>query len=194
LQLTDDSLAAVLNTEQHISPDVVKKAMFGNEQAKAALYFHYSAAMYNICIRMAGNKRDAEDILQESFVAAFNSLQQLKDLERFGGWIKKITIGQCIAFNRKRATWKELSENEGAAEDDPEPQWYLEFELPEIHEAIKRLPDGSRQVFTLYALEDKSHKEIAELMGMSVSTSKSQYHRAKALLRKDLESKRKSNG
>ena len=139
--------------------------------------------MFNICMRMTGNRSNAEDILQDAFIIAFRSLHQLKEEAQFGGWLKRIVVNECIRFSRKNIIWNEWEEERHNQVADEEPEWWKTVSFEIIHNEIKALPDGCRQVFNLYVVEDLGHKEIAERMGISESTSKSQYHRARTLLR-----------
>lgn len=159
----------------------------GNKSLEA-LFKSYARGMYNICLRMTGNKQDAEDILQEAFYLAFVNMNKLKKIESFGAWLKKIVVNKCISFLRKQihfvdidSTYQEISEKD---ED-----WMNELSMKDINQEIQQLPDGSRVVFNLYLLENYSHKQISELLGISESTSKSQYHRAKSILRTQLKKK-----
>jgi len=172
-----------LETANHILTDLVKKARKGNADAQGSLYHQFSKAMFNICIRMAGNRSDAEDILQEAFIIAFKSLHQLKDEVLFGGWLRRIVINECIKYSKKSFYWQDWDEADYEHRTDDAVEWWQEIDMAIIHQQIKALPDGCRQVFNLYVLEDYSHKQIAENLGISEGTSKSQYSRAKQLLR-----------
>ncbi len=153
-----------------------------------ALFKSYARGMYNICLRMTGNKHDAEDILQEAFYLAFVNFNKLKKIESFGAWLKKIVVNKCISFLRKQIHFVEIeSTNQELSENDED--WMQELSMAEINHEIQQLPDGCRIVFNLFLLENYSHKQIAELLGISESTSKSQYHRAKSILRTQLKKK-----
>lgn len=138
--------------------------------------------MYNIAIRFVNNKMDAEDILQESFITAFSRLGDLQNKDHFGSWLKRIVINDCISFQRKRkVAFEEMDEQlHGEAPESDDRMVAVDPSL--VHEAIKDLPQKGRTVLVLRALEGYSHKEIAEALGISVSTSKTQYHRALSLL------------
>lgn len=169
-----------------IQISAVKKACEGDATAQAWLYKQYSKAMFNICTRMTGNSSDAEDLLQDCFVIAFNRLHQLKAAEQFGGWLKRIVVNECIRFCKKQIRWEEWDGNQLNSVANDETEWWKTIDFSLIHAAIKGLPDGCRQVFNLYVFEQFSHKQIAESMGISESTSKSQYQRARQLLQQRL--------
>jgi RNA polymerase sigma factor (sigma-70 family) len=172
-----------LEQEPTIQTAVVRKACTGDAVSQAMLYRQYSKAMYNICIRMTGNQNDAEDLLQEAFMIAFKNLRQLKEPAQFGGWLKRIVVNECIRFCKKNVYWSEWDEQWEQTISNDEPEWWKTVDLNMVHHEIKGLPDGCRQVFNLYVLEDYSHREIATHLGISESTSKSQYHRARQLLK-----------
>lgn len=165
---------------------LIEKCLDGDIKAQYQLYKQYSKAMYNIAIRFLNNKMDAEDILQESFVTAFKRLDELKNKDVFGSWLKRIVINKCISIQRKqRISFEELDDERHGGFDD------MDDGLPEVdpalvHGAIKKLPSKGRMVLVLRALEGYSHKEIAETLDISVSTSKTQYNRALSLLKKKL--------
>lgn len=172
-----------MEQEITIQTAVVRKACLGDQTSQAWLYRQYSKAMFNICIRMTGNQNDAEDLLQESFMMAFRNLKQLKEPAQFGGWLKRIVINECIRFCKKNTRWTTWDEQWNEPLSNEEPEWWQTVDIKMVHQEIKSLPDGCRQVFNLYVLEDYSHKDIAIHLGISESTSKSQYHRAKQLLK-----------
>jgi len=149
--------------------------------------------MYNIAIRFLNNKMDAEDILQESFVTAFTRLGELQNRNLFGSWLKRIVINNCISLQRKRKiAFEEIDERrhgEAVEKDDGIP----ELDPALLHTAIKELPHKGRTVLVLRALEGYSHKEIAETLGITVSTSKTQYSRALSLLNGKLKGKQDVN-
>ena len=167
----------------NIQTAVVRRASKGEAAAQALLYKQYSKAMFNICTRMTGNLNDAEDILQDAFVIAFRSMYQLREAAQFGGWLKRIVVNECIRFSKKNTRWNEWNDQMNDVPADDASEWWTSISLDLIHREIKGLPDGCRQVFNLYVLEDYSHKEIAESLAISESTSKSQYRRAKQLLK-----------
>ena len=182
---------------QHI-PNIqdltVTKAGRGDRSAQAELYRYYGKAMYNICIRMTGNNVDAQDVLQEAFIEAFRQLGKLKQAGAFGGWLRRITINKCIRFSSVHVRWSSLEEDGAGLDLAEEPVWWLDVPPELVQEEIKGLPGGCREVFVLFALEDFGHKEIARALSISESTSKSQYQRARKLLRERITNKMRLNG
>ncbi len=166
-----------------IQTAVVKKACKGDAAAQAWLYQQFSKAMFNICIRMAASRNDAEDLLQDAFIIAFNKIHQLKEADQFGGWIKRIVINECIRYTKKNMVIVDTDEIVLENIVDETTDWWKTVDLGIIHQEIKALPEGCKQVFNLYVVEDYSHRAIAQELNISESTSKSQYHRAKQLLK-----------
>ncbi|MEO8172499.1 MAG: sigma-70 family RNA polymerase sigma factor [Sediminibacterium sp.] len=149
------------------------------------IYKMYSQQMFGICMRMLGKKDDAEDVLQEAFIIAFTKLGQLDEDRTFGGWLRKIVINHSIQYVKKRFRWEEISSDE-EPDNSGEEEWINEIGPDTVYEAIKDLPNGYRQVFNLFAVEGLSHQNIAAMLGITESTSKSQYHKAKKQLKEQL--------
>lgn len=160
----------------------LKLAKEGDEQAMFSIYKQYVDGMYNVCVRMLVNTQDAEDVIQESFVSAFEHLKTFKGKASFGSWLKQIVINKSINFLKTKRYDLMINENIEAMEDETEECEVPEIEWAEIQQHIKNLPPKARVVFTLYLLEGYKHKEIAKLLNISESTSKSQYIRAKSIL------------
>lgn len=150
--------------------------------------------MYNICIRMTGNATDAQDMLQDAFIEAFRHLGRLKQPGAFAGWLRRIVINKCIQLSKKQVRWSSLDQEGTSPLEEPETEWWLNIPFQLVQEEIKNLPGGCREVFVLFALEDFGHREIARTLGISESTSKSQYQRARKLLKERITKKMQFNG
>ena len=183
-----------MTNETNIQINIISKAKLGNQDALEWLYNSYCKAMFNICVRMVGNKDNAEDVLQDVFIIAFKNISQLKDAMQFGGWLKRITVNECIKFSKKQFFWDGWEDERFEHLTDEKTTWWNNVELHTLHTAIKDLPNGCRQIFNLYAVEDYSHKEIANSLNITESTSKSQYHRARKLLQETLSKEIQKNG
>ena len=173
----------------NIHQKIVDRCKFGDKMAYKELYDLYSKAMFNICYRITNDRYEAEDVLQEAFVSAFRNIGAFRAESSFGAWLKKIVVNRSINhMKKKRLEMTTLEENMDKAEityrdevpDDPE-QFTHNIEL--IKKAVNLLPHGYRMVLSLYLLEGYDHAEIAQIMEISESTSKSQYNRAKKKLK-----------
>lgn len=154
----------------------------GDRGAQFQLYELYINAMYNICIRLVGSKEDAEDVIQDSFVEAFKNLSRFRFESTFGAWLKKIVINKSINFlNLKKIPLTTLDNHEYYLTNEVD-QKYEEQDIEKIKKGIELLPKGYKQIISLYMIEGYDHAEIGEILEISVSTSKSQFHRAKKKL------------
>lgn len=138
---------------------------------------------------MLGSRDDAEDVLQDAFVKAFLKLGTYREDASFGSWLKMIVINQCLDFLKKRKLKFVDADEESFPDLAEKPAAEMIIGLEAVHESIKRLPGGARIVVNLYLLEGFSHKETAKMLNISESTAKTQYHRAKILLREMLKDK-----
>lgn len=147
--------------------------------------------MFNICHRMLNSREEAEDLLQESFCDAFMKLGSFRYESSFGAWLKRIVINKCINWIQKKKIKlvfpEELEESVQKTETEIDYE-NINMDIMKIHQAIGQLPDGYRIIFSLYALEGYDHTEISEITGISESTSKSQYSRAKERIKEILKS------
>jgi RNA polymerase sigma factor (sigma-70 family) len=167
-----------------IHKELIDRCRMGDQDAHFRLYKLYSRAMYNVGFRITGNEEDAEDVLQESFVSAFKNLESYRGDATFGAWLKRIVVNKAINVIKKR------KENVIAQEEDfdvpaaePGTDYMPELSVDKVRKCIEMLPDGYRSVLSLYLLEGYDHEEIAGIMGITESTSKSQLNRAKGKLK-----------
>lgn len=153
----------------------------GDRQSQFKLYNLYAKAMYNTALRIVQDEAEAADVLQESFIDAFRRLDNFRQESTFGLWIKQIVVNKSIsALRRRKLELQPLDGNELAEEEQEEDTIALRVE--NIKNAIARLPDGYRLVLTLYLLEGYDHEEIAHILRISETTSRSQFLRGKRKL------------
>lgn len=181
---------------QHSTAELVELCRRGDKAAFEQLYHNYAKAMYNTALRICGKSEDAEDILQESFIAAYKALRGIDKSPVFGPWLRSIVVNRSIDFVRTKHKQFQLDENLIASQAEANEESVLteqepEYSVEEVHAAITELPDGFRVVLCLYLFEDLSHREIAARLGISEGTSKSQYARAKKKLIEIIIRKRK---
>jgi RNA polymerase sigma-70 factor (ECF subfamily) len=151
--------------------------------AQRELYNRYSPKMLSVCYRFAQSREDAEDMLQEGFIKVFTQIHTFQNKGAFEGWIRRIIVHTCINLIKKH---KKFNENVDLAyasflqvREDAIPAI---MQAKQVIECIRLLPIGYRTVLNLYAIEGYSHKEIAGMLDIEESTSRSQYTRARAML------------
>lgn len=166
---------------EHIHQKLIEACKRGKDKARFELYQLYSRAMFNVCYRMMNNREEAEDMLQEAFIQAFTKLDTFRYESSFGAWLKRIVINTCINAKNKRKVELTYSE-EIFNYDQPETrenEEEFQYTVAGVTRAMEQLPERGRMVFSLYLLEGYDHGEIAQIMNITESTSKSQFMRAK---------------
>ena len=150
--------------------------------AQSELYKRYSGVLFAICLRYSPNRTEAEDNLQDAFITIFNKVEQFKEKGSFEGWIKRVTVNTVLQKYRKQKVFdiKDESQIEDVSEDEVIDEGIpLDFLL----KIIQELSDRYRLVFTMYVMDGYSHKEIAEMLGISDGISKSNLARARGILK-----------
>jgi RNA polymerase sigma factor (sigma-70 family) len=178
----DQNLEAVY-VDKHY--DLVVECKQGSKKACYELYKLYSKAMLNVAFRIVGNIAEAEDVLQEAFLDAFNKVKDFRQDTTFGLWLKQIVVNRSINMLRKRRL--ELIEMEGdmlenIADEEAEDDEDIQYQATRVKEAMKELPEGYRLVISLYLLEGYDHEEIGQVLNISENTSRTQFLRAKRKL------------
>lgn len=169
---------------------LVEACIAGNRKAYNELYSAYAKAMYNVCYRMMRDAEEAKDMLQESFVDAFHRLESFRFESTFGAWIKRIAVNKCInALEKRKIVWvqDEIPETHLITDDhESVDEEALQYSVERVKNAMGRLPEGARVIFSLYLIEGYDHTEIAEILKISESTSKTQFMRARNMVKEML--------
>lgn len=167
----------------------MQRCLKGDDGAQRRLYNRYVDAVYHTAVRMTGQQALAEDITQETFIRVFQQLATFSGSSSIGAWIKRIAVNATLNHLRQDKRFVPMSEVAEPAQLPSVSEWEKGSQqtLLRIHRAIQSLPEGSRTVLNLHLLEGYQHKEIAEILDITESTSKSQYHRAKKLLQQKLQ-------
>ena len=151
--------------------------------AQRELYTRYSPKMLSVCYRFAQSREDAEDMLQEGFIKIFTQIHTFQNKGAFEGWIRRIIVHTCINFLKKYKKFNESIDLAYASylqvKEETVPSI---MQAKQVVECIRLLPVGYKTVLNLYAIEGYNHKEIAEMLDIEESTSRSQYTRAKTML------------
>jgi RNA polymerase sigma-70 factor (ECF subfamily) len=159
-----------------------------NRKSQIDLYNQYAPALLAVCTRYVADKSEAEDILQEAFFKILKNIKEYKGKGHFENWMKKIVVNTAIThFHREK---KHYYHDELENVNDGDLQFSLSpdkvFDAEELKELLKRMPEGYRVIFNLFAIEGFKHREIAEQLNIEESTSKSQYLRAKNWIIKEM--------
>lgn len=166
----------------------------GNSAAQKKLFMQLAPRMKAICLRYAPDSNMAQDFFQEGFIRLFSRIGSYKGHSSLETWSTRLFINNCLTLLKKDKTkngiWQELDENIDVPEETLPDEANLLSE-DEWIELMQSLPDGYRTVMNLYVFEEKSHKEIAEILGVSENTSKSQLFKARRMLRELLDKKLK---
>lgn len=160
---------------------LIQQCLRQDARAQRALYEQFSPKMYALCLRYVRESDDAQDVLLKAFTRVFDHLARFKGEGSFEGWIRRIVVNEALMFLRKHKQRQMTVELEGAAATLADQCTQLEAD--DLLRLVQALPEGYRTVFNLHAIEGYSHLEIAERLGISEGTSKSQLSRARELLR-----------
>ena len=161
----------------------IAKAKEGDRRAQKAIYDALSGKMYAVCLRYMSDRDSAEDVLQEGFVTLFAKLDTYSGEGSFEGWARKIFVNTALMSLRKNDVLKDSTDVDTAWNVSSEaPSAIQQISYKELSKAISELPTGFRTVFNMYVVEGYSHAEIAECLGISEATSRSQLLRARAML------------
>ncbi len=168
--------------------EIVRGCIINNRQSQSELYKMFSSKMYGVCLRYAGNSFDAQDILQDGFVKVFENLKGFKWDGSLEGWMKRIFVNLALDKYRSRITTLSVDEmNQDKDFTDKEATALDTMSEKEILALIKQLPDQYRLVFNLYVIDGHSHNEIAQILDIGVSTSRSNLARAKTILKEKID-------
>lgn len=190
------------NIEQKHIQELVRGCIESDRKAQRQLYEMFYGKMMGVCLRYANDSNQAKDILQDGFIKVFRNLERYNFSGSFEGWVRRIMVNTAIDYFRKsRSSHVLLLPDEQAIESveaeveesevDIDPNDEPEFTMKDVIEAMQELSPAYRAVFNLFVMENRSHQDIAEELNISVGTSKSNFSKAKANIRKILLKKRK---
>lgn len=169
-------------TQSDIHSKLVKQCRKGSRKAQFQLYELYSRQMYSASLRIVQDTQEAEDIMQEAFLTAFNKIDTYRGEVPIGAWIRKIVVNRSLDALRKRKmefeTTEEIQDEPDVANDNME----VNLSIEQVKNCIMELPDSYRTILSLYLLEGYDHEEISQILQITNSTSRSQYARARKKL------------
>jgi RNA polymerase sigma factor (sigma-70 family) len=158
----------------------------GESRAHKVLYERFAGKMLAVCTRYCANRDDAEEVMLDGFMRVFEKIQQFREDGSFEGWIRRVMVTESLMFLRKNKQWRQEIPIE-EIQIEPDYAWAdTSLNENDLLRIVNQLPDGYRTVFNLYAIEGYNHAEIADMLGISEGTSKSQLSRARLLLQANL--------
>jgi RNA polymerase sigma factor (sigma-70 family) len=168
--------------------DIIEGCCRSERKAQKALYERYAPVLLGVCIRYSGRRDEAEDILQDGLIKVYFNIRDYAGTGSFINWMKKIMVNTAITHYHRNLKHQYHQDIDDIRETDIDgvEMGTADFSREELSNVIHDLPDGYRMVFNLYAIEGYKHKEIANMLEIDVNTSKSQYSRAKSLIRRKL--------
>lgn len=167
--------------------ELIKGCIRQKRQAQEELYQLYKKTLFVLCLKYCPNDAEAEDNLHDAFIEIFTNIKNYKGNGSFEGWIKRITINKAI--DRYKQSYFLVPIKDDFQQDTTIDDYEMDFSLDYLLTLIQELPHQYRLVFSLYELDDYSHQEIATMLSISESTSKSNLHRAKLILKEKIKSK-----
>lgn len=173
---------------KHSIEETIARCKKGERKAQELLYKQFASKMLAVCMRYAVDKMEAEDMLQNGFIKLFNKISDYRGEGSFEGWVRRIMVHSSIEYYRKHHKMMQVVDIETSGyEQGVNPSVMETLDARDLMALINQLAPGYRIVFNLYALDGYSHKEIAEIVGISEGASKSQLSRARAILRDQIE-------
>ena len=162
--------------------ELIKGCIQEDRYYQQELFRRYAGKMLVVCMRYARHEMEAEDLLQDAFIKVFDNLNKFEFKGSFEGWVRRIVINTALKNYSKKSFKQEQIGLENYPELPLEPEIYAHLQEEELLRLIAKLPEGYRLVFNLYAVEGYSHKEIADMLGIQESTSRSQLVKARKML------------
>ena len=167
--------------------EIVKRCKAGQRKAHEQLYKLFASKMLGVCMRYATDKMEAEDMLQNGFIKVFVKIEDYRGEGSFEGWMRRIMVHSSIEYYRKHHKMMQVVDFEEAGQEPSvNAAAASSLEVKDLLQLIKGLSPGYRMVFNLYAIDGYSHKEIAEIAGITEGASKSQLSRARAILKEQI--------
>lgn len=173
-------------TQTYTINDLMDGCKAGDRKMQELLYRQTASRMLAVCMRYARDRMEAEDVLQQGYIKVFQKVSAYRGEGSFEGWIRRVMVNTAIESYRKNLRTLNIVPIEDAYEQPSEGFDFSRLGMQDLMGLIRKLADGYRMVFNMYAIEGYSHKEIAETLGISEGASKSQLSRARAILKEEI--------
>ncbi|MCH2235936.1 MAG: RNA polymerase sigma factor [Crocinitomicaceae bacterium] len=187
MQLFVNKRSLDIEAESMTDEQLVNKCVSGKVSAQKTFYEKFARKMMGVCLRYAASYEEAQDVLQDGFIKVFNNLDRYQNKGSLEGWVRRIMVNTSLdAYRKNKKHQQDVSMDDVSYLVEDKGYIIENIQADDLLKLVQSIPEGYRVVFNLYAIEGYSHKEIAERLGVTESTSKSQYSRAKKLLRQML--------
>ena len=170
------------STYSDVHHDLIEKCRKQDQKSQMQIYKLYYKAMFNTSLRIVSNAADAEDIMQESFLDAFQKIDKYLEEGSFGGWLKRIVINNSIDFIKKNRQHTEFKDHMEVVEDEYSDFDEKDVKLKDIRDALKKIKEEYRIIISLYLFDGYDHEEISAILNISYNLSRTRYSRAKSKL------------
>lgn len=170
------------STYKDVHHELIQKCRKGHQKSQMQIYKLYYKAMFNTSLRIIGNKTDAEDIMQDSFVSAFQKISQYTEEGSFGGWLKRIVVNNSLDALNKNKLETEFNEHLEVVIDEPAIVSIDHVKIKDVKEALGKIKEEYRVIISLYLFEGYDHEEISEILEISYNLSRTRYSRARKKL------------
>jgi RNA polymerase sigma factor (sigma-70 family) len=162
--------------------EIIQGCLREDRRCQREVFNRYAGKMMTVCLRYTHHRMEAEDVLQDAFIKVFDNIHKFEGKGSFEGWIRRIVVNTALKNTMRHGFQKELFGVENVIEMSEDPSVFSKMTEDELLKIISQLPDGYRTVFNLFVIEDYSHREIGEALGIEESTSRSQLVKARNML------------
>lgn len=178
------------STYRDVHHELIKQCKKGKQKAQMQIYKLYYRAMFNTSLRIVNSAADAEDVMQDSFLDAFQKVDQYSEEGSFGGWLKRIVINNSLDFLNKKKSQIQLNDNLEVVEDTKDIDIDIddEIKIQDLKKALEKIKDEYRIIISLYLFEGYDHEEISDILSISYNLSRTRYSRAKKKLLQEIQS------
>lgn len=170
------------STYKDVHHELIQKCRKGNQKSQMQIYKLYYKAMFNTSLRIIGNKADAEDIMQDSFISAFQKISQYTEEGSFGGWLKRIVVNKSLDVLNKNKLETDFNEHLEVVVEEPIVVSIDHVKIKDVKDALLKIKEEYRIIISLFLFEGYDHEEISEILGISYNLSRTRYSRARKKL------------
>jgi len=185
-----------MSEKEYTEDELIQGCVKNIRKLQEAFYRRYATLAYKICLGYARDRSEAKDMMQEAFLKIYKKIKDYKKTGSLEGWVRRVIVNTALDFirkHKKEMNWLEIKENDHQ-ETEIDNHTTQSLNVNDLMEFISSLPHGARTVFHMFAIEGFQHKEIAEKLNISEGTSKSQYNRARELLKQRIIQDKPGNG